>query len=612
MPGQFTISHTYVDGEVLTGANLTSSLTDIINHMEPVYIDDASSNLTNARATTDMGEVGTETLATTTTGELLRLRFSLYDVKKAIDPSIAYWYETPFGTVVYSVKAYGAVGDGLTNDTTAIASAITALPAGGILYFPPGAYLTTASIATLHTVLKAGTGNITRGSDTFYLAPTSTQSNIIYVAATGGNNANDGLTSIEPVATLAQALTILKSYGPTLNGTWTIKCAVGTYSQGNIDFPVELFNLNRVVIQGVVVNHPNVPTTIFDGGSSLAYGLNFNSRAYVTISNIKFRNYTSYGVVGQDLADVTTVNVHVAGVSSGPGIKMQQGRLRVGGGIIGTCQTGVTCISNTTYTIGDGATSTADGTQFTACTQAGIFAQEDSTGHADYCTINNCAIGIDLVVRSRAHAQGCVITNNSTAGIRCRDNSSWFDNGTVVNFSGNQNNELIYSYSGEVGRDGSRTSEIRQPIDMTLITTTGVFGNAAVKTYNNAITLNSFNVQTKAYRVVIYGTLTGTAGTKNITVNLAGSAAWGVTIAAAWVGDYVLEGIIYAYSTDGLQQSFWSRLVVDGQAARVQQGSRSINMMTGSNIAMTINNTVNGAADTIVIRGVEQYCIGGV
>jgi hypothetical protein len=43
---------------------------------------------------------------------------------------------------VFNVKAYGALGDGVADDTRAIADAVGAAPAtGGILYFPPGRYL---------------------------------------------------------------------------------------------------------------------------------------------------------------------------------------------------------------------------------------------------------------------------------------------------------------------------------------------------------------------------------------------------------------------------------------------------------------------------------------
>lgn len=49
--------------------------------------------------------------------------------------------------LVYNVKAYGATGDGVTDDYTAINSAITALSTtGGILFFPKGTYLVYATL----------------------------------------------------------------------------------------------------------------------------------------------------------------------------------------------------------------------------------------------------------------------------------------------------------------------------------------------------------------------------------------------------------------------------------------------------------------------------------
>ncbi len=56
-------------------------------------------------------------------------------------------YATPG---VYDVRAFGAVGNGSTNDTSAIAAAIAACIAagGGIVYFAPGTYLTDAITVT--------------------------------------------------------------------------------------------------------------------------------------------------------------------------------------------------------------------------------------------------------------------------------------------------------------------------------------------------------------------------------------------------------------------------------------------------------------------------------
>jgi polygalacturonase len=50
-------------------------------------------------------------------------------------------------TLVVNVKAYGALGDGTTDDTTAIRAAITAMVAGSRLYFPPGKYPISDTIA---------------------------------------------------------------------------------------------------------------------------------------------------------------------------------------------------------------------------------------------------------------------------------------------------------------------------------------------------------------------------------------------------------------------------------------------------------------------------------
>lgn len=48
-----------------------------------------------------------------------------------------------WGSILYNVKAYGAIGDGITDDTTKIAASITAATAtGGIVMCPPGTYIT--------------------------------------------------------------------------------------------------------------------------------------------------------------------------------------------------------------------------------------------------------------------------------------------------------------------------------------------------------------------------------------------------------------------------------------------------------------------------------------
>lgn len=67
----------------------------------------------------------------------------------------------PQNTVVADVKRdYGAVGDGVADDTTAIANAFAAVVAKpGVLYFPAGTYKTTGSLALVSGVAIVGAGS---------------------------------------------------------------------------------------------------------------------------------------------------------------------------------------------------------------------------------------------------------------------------------------------------------------------------------------------------------------------------------------------------------------------------------------------------------------------
>lgn len=97
---------------------------------------------------------------------------------------------------VFNVQAYGAVGDGATNDGTAIAAAITALVANtslavkGVLYFPAGTYLVTSaiaiSIANPFTFTVRGDGML---SSVIYQTTSATDGMTITLAKAGGGQA---------------------------------------------------------------------------------------------------------------------------------------------------------------------------------------------------------------------------------------------------------------------------------------------------------------------------------------------------------------------------------------------------------------------------------------
>jgi len=63
-----------------------------------------------------------------------------------------------------NVKDFGAVGDGVTEDTDAIQTAIRMMPEGGRLYFPAGTYLTLPLALKSHITLELSQGAVILGS----------------------------------------------------------------------------------------------------------------------------------------------------------------------------------------------------------------------------------------------------------------------------------------------------------------------------------------------------------------------------------------------------------------------------------------------------------------
>ena len=83
-----------------------------------------------------------------------------------------------------SVKDFGAVGNGTTDDTTAIQNAVNATPYGGTLYFPAGQYKLTNEIRLPQpiTILGAGEGQPFNG-----IANTATTGCYVYQSNTAKN-----------------------------------------------------------------------------------------------------------------------------------------------------------------------------------------------------------------------------------------------------------------------------------------------------------------------------------------------------------------------------------------------------------------------------------------
>src|SRR6476646_2650826 len=95
------------------------------------------------------------------------------------------------GTYVYDVKAYGALGDGSTDDTAAVQSVITAISStGGVVFFPPGTYIFASALdlKATHNVILRGQGGRSAGA--------GNASILKYTGSTGGTNFIDGRSAL--------------------------------------------------------------------------------------------------------------------------------------------------------------------------------------------------------------------------------------------------------------------------------------------------------------------------------------------------------------------------------------------------------------------------------
>lgn len=347
--------------------------------------------------------------------------------------TIVNWINSQGLSLTVTAPPYSATGNGTTDDTVAIQAAVSAAYAAGAwLYWPPGTYLTSSSIANLHNVRHWGPGAIKRGSTLFYVAPTGSQTNTLFVSTTG-NDANDGLGTSQALLTLQAGLNRLINYGPILGGNWTIQLAAGTYTSGSRAAAIR--SISRLVIKGPNVGgFPNVPTAIIDGTADVTNpeGIRLGDWMYAQVQDLKIINFNhftvGYGVSAERYSNVICQNVHTSGCSYA-GLNAEYAtRLFVDGGIIenGTAY-GVRGYGSSSVTVGYNAGLASDRPIIRNNTVGNVYITTGTESHVYYCDLSNSQANIRVEHQSVAHVKGTTATGASVADLICEPLSSWYD-----------------------------------------------------------------------------------------------------------------------------------------------------------------------------------------
>jgi hypothetical protein len=374
-----------------------------------------------------------------------------------------------------SVKDFGAVGDGVADDTAEIQAAVNSLGNGGDVYFPAGTYLISATI----TLSGANTALVfAKGAKLIYTSPT--------------------LTAVDLAAARCEVR------GGTIEAP-----AVFDASNAGITYSVVKISAENCSILNVdMVNVPRVGIWFKEGGNGIVSGCRIDGGTSDTFFN-------------------GTNTVHFGILIDPPGTG-SQGVYVINGNIIKRCVQGAGSGNTGSSSFEQGVT--VSGNVFELCWNHGWY----SSGLANGSTISaNSFVGCQIPVAVTGNDHVIVgnsltvqttgtgiITDNEVTGISLRDPVRCVVTGNVIKGEGVEGGVVIaFDDNVEVPGANKVTDNIcsNNTIQITNSSVAGVvairfIGNSTVVS-NNIISNNTISVPVRDNDAII--SLQGAAGSKN-------------------------------------------------------------------------------------------------
>lgn len=299
--------------------------------------------------------------------------------------------------------------NGTTSNQAGIVAAVAAAKAAATdLWWPAGAYVSTANIPGFHQVRHFGPGVLKRGSDTFIIQPKgkATTRNTLYVA-TAGSDSNDGLSATVPFKTIQAAFDALTGFGPQLSGLWDVSVQGVVVGAGSMS---GVLSRDYITIKGPsVVGQPTAEIDVT--GLNTAYGLSFSGNMRVQTRDILVRGARNgSGLSSGIVLDANTVGYHVNTWTRDceqNGINANlRCRLIVQGG---DYQADDTCLR----VYGESSAFIGYNNVRVACrnAQVGVVVSGSSYSHTDYVDFDTCTYGLVCDYQSHSTNYNNTFTN---------------------------------------------------------------------------------------------------------------------------------------------------------------------------------------------------------
>jgi hypothetical protein len=537
-----------------------------------------------------------------------------------------------------NIAQYDVFGDGVNDDLNPIINAVADAQTNGYAInwgWDGKTYLVTDTIPDFHKVKHIGNAIIKRDSDLFYINPTSSQVNTIYVRS-GALDTFDGLTSSCPVS-FQSAIDILPNYGPVLTGTWIINMGAGSFTKGKFKTGLRSENLIQIIGDDVG-NHPNIPTTIITNGiGHVGHGIYAEGGTRIYVKNVKCVGYngssSSNGIAVTNNSQVVTSNVHtdscywgISGVNQSY-TEVPDGIHENNGYVNGTAMSAglgacIRSLQQNNHYIGiQNAGSVTAGAIFRNSSR-GVFAQEFSTGHVNWVTIDGCIDGVRLAVNARVNGDGILFKKN-TRGVNM-DGSSHFNQTantvfatgadanltTFVRKSGSQTLGNFHVDGYEMSYSLTENIYEMKRVDQTYTQTTAQTFHTSVFKAPFWTTVRSAMVMGKRIKFRVFGTLTGSTTNKRVQARFSDGTTTQTLLllfTSSDVGVFTAEGEIY-FTTTNTQYIHLqgSRHVGTG----VRHASSSVSCDTSKDITLDLQCYLDAAGDSITIDLVEVSVAG--